>query len=113
MPIYMTARFQVRPESVEKVRQAVRDFIDHIRANEPGTGLYVSLEDSKDPTRFLHVFWFTGEDAQQTHRTSEAVDRFTSILYPETVGGVEFTTYDLVASTTEHAEDSPWQTSST
>lgn len=98
MPIYMTARFQVRPESVEKCRQAIREFIDHIRANEPGTGLYMALEDSKDPTQFLHVFWFASEEAQQTHRTSEAVGRFTSILYPETVAGVEFTNYELVAS---------------
>ena len=97
MPIYMTARFQVRPESVETCRQAIRDFIDHIRANEQGTRLYMSLEDSKDPTRFLHVFWFENDDAQQTHRSSEAVQRFTSILYPETVDGVEFTTWELVA----------------
>lgn len=101
MPIHMTARFQVRPESVEKVRQAIRDFIDHIRANEPGTLLYVSLQESTDPTRFLHVFRFESEDAQQTHRGSEAVGRFTSILYPETLDGVEFTTWELVAANRE------------
>lgn len=98
MPIYMTARFQVRPGSVETCRQAIRDFIDHIRAEESGTELYMSLANSKDPTHFLHVFWFTNEEAQQVHRTSDAVARFTSILYPETVAGVEFTTYELVAS---------------
>jgi len=98
MPIYMTARFQARPESVEKCRQAIREFLDHIRTHEPGTRLYAAWQEKEDPTRFLHVFWFESEEAQQTHRGSEAVRRFTSILYPETVAGVEFTTYDQVAA---------------
>jgi quinol monooxygenase YgiN len=98
MPIYMTATFQVKPESVDKCKAAITEFIAHIRANEPATRLYMALQDSGDPTRFLHVFWFASEEAQQIHRNSDAVKRFTSILYPETLAGVEFKAYSLVAS---------------
>jgi quinol monooxygenase YgiN len=96
MAIYGTARFSVKPEALDRCRSAIEEFVSHVRANEPGTRLYVSLQEQRDLTRFLHVMIFEDEAAEQVHTSSEAVDRFTGILYPETVDGVTFERFSPV-----------------
>ena len=100
MAIYTTARFQVRPEGLQASLQAIREFITYIKANEPGTLQYTSVQRSDDPASFLHFFAFTDETAHQQHQTSEGVQQFTSVLYPLLASdGVEFASYHVVAST--------------
>jgi quinol monooxygenase YgiN len=99
MPIYKTARFKIRPEAQKKCEQAIREFIEYIKANEPGTLLYSALQEAEDPTSFMHYFIFEDAEVEEIHRTSAGVKRFTDILYPETIDGVVFTNYSLVAST--------------
>jgi quinol monooxygenase YgiN len=99
MPVFMTARFIVRPEAREKCEQAIREFIDYIKANEPGTLRYTSLQQADDPTSYMHFFIFQDEAARDKHANSEGVSRFTSVLYPQTLAPVEFTEYKMVAST--------------
>jgi quinol monooxygenase YgiN len=97
----MTARFTVKQESVEICRQAIQEFIDHITRDEPETRMYISMQEAGDETRFLHFFIFDNEHAEERHANSEAVQKFTSIIYPECIEPIEFTTYRLVASTEE------------
>jgi quinol monooxygenase YgiN len=99
MPIYQTARFKVRPEARARCEQAIREFIAYIRANEPGTLRYTSLQERDDPTSFMHFFVFEDEAARERHASSEGVRRFTAVLYPETLAPVDFTEYTVVAST--------------
>jgi quinol monooxygenase YgiN len=105
MPVFMTARFAVKPESREKCEppgfagRAIREFIAYVKANEPETRLYVSLQQAGDPTSFLHHFIFEDAAARERHSNSEGVRRFTGVLYPELLAPVEFTEYTLVAST--------------
>jgi len=99
MPIYMTARFKVKPESLEKCQQAIHEFIEYIKANEPDTRLYESVQETGDATSFLHYFIFENEAAREKHSSSDGVKRFTGILYPELLVPVEFTEYTLIAST--------------
>ena len=68
-------------------------------ANEPDTLLYTSLEQKDDRTRSVHYFIFKDETARDLHASSDAVERFTDILYPRLVAPVEFTEFSLYAST--------------
>ena len=61
MSVYGTARFSVKPEALDRSRSAIEDFVSYVRASEPGTKLYLSLQDRADPTRFLHVMIFDDE----------------------------------------------------
>jgi quinol monooxygenase YgiN len=99
MSIHMTARFEVQQDKLAICEETIREFVEYVRANEPDTLLYTSLQDKENPTRFLHYFIFRDEAAREVHSSSEGVDRFTSVLYPNLVAPVEFTEYESFAST--------------
>jgi quinol monooxygenase YgiN len=98
MAIYQTGGYQVKALAVEKVRNAIKDFLPYIEENEPGTQMYLAWQQKDDPTHFLHFFIFEDATAQTRHGQSEAVHRFESVYSPELVGGdVVFTDYEMVA----------------
>jgi len=99
MPIYMTARFEVQNEAMDVCELAIQDFVNYVRANEPNTILYISLQEKENPRRFLHYFIFRDQNAREIHSNSDAVNRFTSILYSNLVAPVEFTEYSMFVST--------------
>jgi quinol monooxygenase YgiN len=101
MPIYQTAHYQVSAESVDDVRAAIEEFVAYVAANEPGSRLYSAWQEQDDPTRFVHLFIFEDQAAQDAHSRSDAVHRFESVYGPHLVGGpVVFTDYVQVASNT-------------
>jgi quinol monooxygenase YgiN len=69
-----------------------------VRENEPDTLLYTSLQEKENRNHFLHYFIFRDENARDLHANSEAVNRFTSTLYPNLVAPVEFTEYHVFAN---------------
>ena len=98
MPIYETATYRIRPDAVDRVKAAIDEFVDYVRANEPGTHLYQAWQAQDDPSSFLHLFIFADEEAQRIHSESAAVARFEAVYTPDLVGGdVVFTDFDLVA----------------
>ena len=99
MAIYKTANFLVRAGSLERCTEAVREFVAEMKRTEPGTQLYISMQDQLNPHRFLHVFVFEDEQAEAFHRDAPATKRFTETLYPELIGDVKFGDYHLVATT--------------
>lgn len=96
--IYMTARFRVQPESFSACLYTINDFIEYIKANEPDTLQYTSVNDFDDPYTFLHFFVFKDEAAEERHRNSPAVRAFVEALYPNLIGDVEFARWNEVAS---------------
>jgi quinol monooxygenase YgiN len=97
--VYTIAQYQVKASAVDKVKRAIEEFVRYVKANEPGTRLYMAWQQKDDPTRFVHFFIFADEAAHIAHGRSEAVKRFESIYAPELVGGeVVFTDYNLVAT---------------
>jgi len=100
MAIYQTGGYQVKASGVNKVKQAIKEFVTYVKANEPGTQMYLAWQQEDDPTRFLHLFIFADAAAQARHGASDAVKRFESIYSPELVGGeVVFTDYEMVDGT--------------
>jgi len=100
MAIHQTAQFQVKQDALEECEAAIRRFVEYVRANEPKTLLYLSLQDQADPTRFLHYFVFEDQAARERHSSSNAVNQFTGELYPTLVESVVFTDYIEFASST-------------
>jgi quinol monooxygenase YgiN len=99
MPIQTIATYRVRPSGIDKVKRAIAEFVPHVKANEPGTRLYVAWQQKNDPTRFVHFFIFEDDAAQAAHATSEAVKRFEAAYGPElSEGEVVFTDYEVIAT---------------
>jgi quinol monooxygenase YgiN len=98
MPVYQTAYFVIRDDSLTVCEIAIREFVDYVRENEPDTLQYTSLQEKENPNHFLHYFIFRNEAARDLHANSDAVNRFTGILYPNLVAPVEVTEYTIFAS---------------
>ena len=102
MPIYQTAHYQVNSAAVDKVQDAIIEFVAYVAENEPGSVLYTAWQQENDPTKFVHLFEFADESAHQAHGSSDAVRRFESVYQPElTAGPVVFTDYVQVATNTK------------
>jgi quinol monooxygenase YgiN len=98
MPLYQTGEYRVKPSAVNKLKQAIKDFVTYVEANEPGTRMYLAWQQKDDPTHFLHLFIFADAAAQTRHGQSAAVKRFEAVYSPELAGGdVVFTDYEMVA----------------
>ena len=111
MPIFQTGSYQVKPTAVNKVKQAIKEFVQYVQTNEPGTQMYLAWQEKSDPTRFLHFFIFADEASQARHGQSEAVRSFESAYSPELVGGnVEFTDYELISGKPSPEQWAQWQT---
>lgn len=94
------ARYQVRPEALDRVLAAINEFVAYVRANESGTLRYDVWQEQSDPTRFVHIFTFRDADADRIHAESAEVKKFASILYPECLVPVEFIDYNQIVSNT-------------
>ncbi len=98
MPICMTARYRVRPHFIEPCKKIVRELVEHVRNNEPGTTLYLAQQDILDPSSFQHLLIFENEAALAVHQRSKASERFVQAVYPETVKPIEFTELNILAA---------------
>jgi quinol monooxygenase YgiN len=102
VPIYTIAQYKVRPSGIEKVKQAIQEFVPYIKSKERGTRLYLAWQQQDDPTRFVHFFIFENEAAHEAHSRSEAVKRFEAAYRPELdSGNVVFTDYKVVGTNQE------------
>ena len=98
--IRQLARYQVRPEALERCLDAIHEFVAYVRSNEPGTLRYEVWQERDDPTRFVHIFVFQDAEADRIHSESGEVKKFADTLYPECLAPVEFINYQQVVSNT-------------
>jgi len=96
--IYQLARYQVRPDGMERCLAAIQEFVAYVREKEPGTLRYDVWREKSDPTRFVHAFIFRDQEADEAHSASPEVKKFASVLYPYCLAPVEFVDYELVAT---------------
>ena len=85
MPIIMTARYQVRPQAIDRCKQAIKNLVEYVKENEKGTLYYIAKQEILNPYAFLHMMIFQDEVALTLHRSSEAAERFVSIIYPSAI----------------------------
>ena len=90
------ARYEVRPEALEKCLVAMREFVAYVRANESGALRYEVWQEAEHPTRFVHIFVWRDAEANRIHGESAAVTKFAGILYPNCLAPVEFVEYNQI-----------------
>ncbi len=75
-------QFRVKEGHVQEAESLIREFIDHVRINEPDTLSYQSFQLNHDIQEFVHLMCFTGEDADERHKDSPYIKKFVEALYP-------------------------------
>ena len=96
--VHQLARYEIRPESLDRCLAAIHKFVAYVREHEPGTFRYDVWQERDHPTRFVHAFIFRDAEAEQTHSDSAEVKEFAAVLYPECLAPVEFIDYQFVES---------------
>ena len=94
--IHELARYEVRPEALDEVLEAIHEFVAYVRTNEPGALRYEVWQESGHPTRFVHLFVWKNQEANRIHGQSAAVKKFAGILYPKCLAPVEFIEYKQI-----------------
>ena len=90
------ARYEVRPEALDRCLAAIHEFVAYIRENEPGALRYEVWQEADHATRFVHIFVWRDAEDNRIHGRSEAVKEFAGALYPNCVAPVEFLEYKQV-----------------
>lgn len=98
MSLFKTARFKVKAERIEHVTALIREFLEHIRREEPGTLSYRCFQEMDNGACFVHLMEFADEAAEEAHSRSPNTVRFAAGLSPDTIGGVEFEDYREIAA---------------
>ncbi len=74
--------YKVKNDSLDEAKMLVREFVENIKLNEGETLLYRALQESDDPTKFIHFMTFADEYAEEQHRNSNYCEEFTESLLP-------------------------------
>ena len=98
MAIIITARYQVRPQTIDKCKKAIKNLVDYVKENEKGTLFYIAKQEKLNPYAFLHTMVFKDEVALTLHRSSEAAEKFVNIVYPSAIDPLEFKEYVGIAN---------------
>ncbi|HEV2192438.1 MAG TPA: antibiotic biosynthesis monooxygenase [Nitrosopumilaceae archaeon] len=91
-------RYRVKKKKLRLVRQALLEFIDSVRENEPNTLVYEVFQEKDNPASFIHVMSFKDKNAEKTHTNSKYLKKWVDILYPNCKQEPEFTNLRSVKS---------------
>jgi len=91
--IVRTAGFRVLPDSVDHAREVVAAVTAAVRAGEPGTRLFLPLQDGADPVRFTVLMIFDDDEAEAAHNAADWSKAFGTGLAGHLAGGFSFLQY--------------------
>ena len=97
MTIFRTARYTIRPEAMEAVKEIARQTVAYTREHEPGTLMYIVVQEAENPKNFVHISAYSDEAALERHITGEPMlTNIQTVIMPATIGETEFIHYKIV-----------------
>ncbi len=95
--IAKTSEFVVKKDKIEIVKEAINKFVRIVHVSEPGTKIYVSLQEEANEFKFLHLMIFESEGAEEKHQKAGYTKEFVDILYPNCKSEPVFKNYTYIA----------------
>ena len=95
--IFKIARFEVRPEEQQAAEAAIREFAQYVQDHLEGSD-WATYREKTNPYRYVSLISIVDDKSEEWHRRAPGTKRFVDALYPKLVGEVEFTDYELVAT---------------
>ncbi|MPZ24081.1 MAG: antibiotic biosynthesis monooxygenase [Dehalococcoidia bacterium] len=74
--IVVVARLTAKPGEEDAAAQTVKEMVEWVSANEPGTLAYSAHRSKKEPGQILFYEIYRDDDARQAHRGSDAFKNF-------------------------------------
>ena len=94
--ITKTVEFEALKGKRKKVVEAIQVFTRAVHFSEPGSRIYVSLQDRINPDKFLHVMAFENEGAELIHQQAGYTREFVEIINRNCKKDPEFKEYEYL-----------------
>ena len=88
----MTVQYKLKKKKLAKAKDALSEYVDAVKKNEPGTIEYTVFQDGDDSASFVHIMSFVDKNAKKTHEKTEHLKKLKKILVPMSKGKAVYTT---------------------
>lgn len=96
MTVVRTSGFRVPPSFRPQAEELVAGLVAAVRAGEPGTRLFLALQDEAEPARFTLLGVYDDAEAEGEHEKAEWTRRFVNALDGHLVGSISRLAYKEV-----------------
>ena len=97
MAIFRIARYTIQPDALAACADFIQTTVAATKDNEPGTLMYMVLQETDNPTSFVHISAYADDDALARHVVSEPMlTTIREVIQPAMVAAPDFTHYTLV-----------------
>jgi len=72
--------FEILAGKRKEIIEAIEIFTRAVHVSEPGSRLYVSLQDNTNLNKFIHIMAFENEGAEMKHKAAGYTEEFFRIL---------------------------------
>ena len=103
----MTVQYKIKKKKLTKAKDALSEYMDAVKKNEPGTIEYKVFQDNDDNSIFVHLMSFVDKNAKKAHEKTEHLKKLKKILVPMSKGKAVYTTlkeFPHKKSEEKHAE---------
>lgn len=87
----MLVQYKIKKKKLAKAKDAISDYVDAVKKDEPRTTEYQVFQDKDDSTVFIHMMSFADKDAKKTHEKSAHLKKLKKILIPISKGKAVYT----------------------
>ena len=88
----MTVQYKLKKKKLAKAKDALSEYVDAVKKNEPGTMEYKVFQDADDSSSFVHLMSFVDQNAKKAHEKTEHLKKLKKILVPISKGKAVYTT---------------------
>lgn len=89
--ITISVQYKIKKKKLVKAKDAILEYVETVKKNEPGTTEYKVYQDDDDNTLFIHLMSFVDKSAKKTHEKSEHLKKLKKILVPISKGKAVYT----------------------
>ncbi len=94
--IIKIAEYQIKPDELEIVLEAIKEFVANIQSHELNT-FYEAFRRGES-YEFVHLMKFETPEAEEHHQSAEYTQKFVDILYPRCEKQPVFTDLTTISS---------------
>lgn len=98
-PITIMVQYKIKKKKLAKATNAISEYMEAVKKNEPGTTEYKVFQDENDRTLFIHVMSFADKAAKKIHEKSVHLKQLKKILVPISKGKAVYTSMVRIKST--------------